>query len=192
MVQYFKDYYWKNGFPHGKANADQTPKETDISYKIVSDPYHKRISIEKYLKKEFLSVIYDSYMLDFRSLKNAEQLAWEKILLFETTNKATSLIRNQDDRILYIENSFFEGDYCKICQVTSPQGYLLSVHKMFYKILKDPFDGVILFDQNEHPVMCKIYEVDLMTGEFTALIKEEWNFEKDNYLLGRHHFLNKI
>lgn len=173
-AQYFLDYYWKNGIPYGKEIVHCL--ESMPSYKIVSDPYRKRISIEKYLSGHFIESIYDSILLDFRHLKAAEQHAWQHSSISENESTSTSLIRNQDDRILFKEYSVFEQGFCRKCTIYSPQNILLSVHKMYYERLNDSFNGVILFDVNEHPVMKKKYEVDQDTGEFSVLLEECWDF----------------
>ena len=48
---------------------------------------------------------------------------------------------------------------------------------MYYRRFHDSFDGVILYDIEERPVMMKTYEVDPLTGEFTNLLAEEWNMQ---------------
>lgn len=172
MSKYFSDYFWRNGIPYGKGAVKE---EFSSTYKIVMDPYRKHISIEKYAKGEFISVIYDSILLDFRQLKSLEQAAWQRIELSSTPQKVLCLIRNPDDRVLFLETHLFEQERCRECHIHSPHGHFLSVHKMFYTALGDPFNGVMLFDQNEHLVMYKHYEVDPLTCEFTQLTKEEWS-----------------
>ncbi len=53
----------------------------------------------------------------------------------------------------------------------------LAVHRLYYRQLLDAFDGVILYDIEERPVMMKIYETDPLTGEFTNLLSEEWTMQ---------------
>lgn len=175
MAQYYGDYVWKNGLPYGiKPLPDETSKK-GISYKIASDPYHKRVSIEKYHDDNFSNIIYDSALFDFRHLKQGEQLAWQKTPITETTDTALCHIRNQDDRLILIEEYYFEKDLCRECLAYSPLGLLLSRQKIYYKIFKDPFNGVTLFDSNQHAVMSKYYEFDETTQEFSQLLKEDWS-----------------
>lgn len=177
-AQYFRDYYWKNGIPYGKELCN---KEFDETYKIVSDPYRKRISIEKYFKGQFSRVIYDSVFLNFKLLKSTESMAWEKTVISETANSMVCLIRDQDDRLLFQEKYRFEGDFCRECIIESSHGYLLSVTRMLYKNLGDKMNGVILYDPNERPIMFKQYEVDKETGKFTTLLEEHWNVRESKY-----------
>lgn len=175
MSEYYRDYVWKNGLPYGilKCTSETTPKG-EITYKIASDPYHKRVSIEKYVDGNFSGVVYDSALFDFRHLKQGEQLAWQKTSISETEAAAVCHIRNQDDRLILIEEYVFEKGLCRECQAFSPVGSLLSVQKITYKSFKDPFNGVFLFDSNEHAVMSKHYEFDEETREFSTLLKEDW------------------
>ena len=71
---YFTHYYWKNGVPQGQ----NTSTDSSESYKIVTDPYHKRYTVEKYLQNRFDSTVYDSQLLDFRKLNPMEKTAWQK------------------------------------------------------------------------------------------------------------------
>lgn len=179
MLKHFKDYYWKGGIPYGiSATEDLSEK----NYKIVMDPYRKRISIEVYDKSVFSEVAYDSALFDFRHLKSPEQAAWQKVTVKDEENSMECLIRNQDDRLVFFETYWFEQGLCRDCVATSPHGYPLSKQHMFYKFLKDPINGVLLLDRHERPVMYKLYDADPHTGEFTKLLKEEWN-PKENPLL---------
>lgn len=173
MTKYYRDYLWKNGLPYGiQACVDGNTSGT--SYKIASDPYHKRVSIEKYRDGVFSSIVYDSALFDFRHLKLGEQLAWQKTPVSETENTAICHIRNQDDRLVLIEEYHFKQELCRECRAFSPIGHLLSVQKITYKLFNDPFNGVTLYDSNHHPVMSKQYEFDENTREFSQLLKEEW------------------
>jgi hypothetical protein len=102
MNVFYEDYVWKNGLPYG-VRPFQENQNNGFSFKIASDPYKKRVSIEKYNKGKFLDVVYDSALFDFRHLKLGEQFAWQKIAISETENEATCHIRNQDDRLILIE-----------------------------------------------------------------------------------------
>lgn len=176
MSKYYTDYVWKEGIPYGIAGDDSLDKMPEkFGYKIAMDPYRKRISIEKYENGLFHSVVYDSAFLDFRSLKPAEQAAWQKTVLTESPQTIKCIIRNQDDRVLFIEEYTFEKNLCRKCQVVSPHGITLSVQKIFYVLLSDSFNGVMLYDSNGHLVMFKKYQADATTGEFLELLEENWN-----------------
>lgn len=172
MSQFYKKYCWKGGIPYGLGTSE-TGKLDGVLYKIVMDPYRKRISIEKYLGEQFAAVIYDSALLDFRHLKTMDQSRWEKITLLDSPEKMICIIRNHDDRIVFQETYHFEGNFCRECQTHSPHGFLLSTQKMFYTSLKDPFNGAILYDQNSQVVVKKTYKANEL-GEFTELLQEEW------------------
>lgn len=169
MSKFYKDYVWKEGLPHGIQPVEGA--STGSLYKIVMDPYRKRISIENYLDGLFSQVIYDSYLINFRHLNPANQTAWQK----EELPSGAVLIRDQDDRIVFKENYIFKNELCRECHISSPHNIPLATQKMFYKVFGDSFDGVILFDKNDHPVMQKIYAFDETTHQFTELLKENWN-----------------
>lgn len=171
MIPHYKDYYWKMGKPYGIHPIEASLSAT--SYKIIADPYYKRISIEKYQFNRIENVIYDSILLDFRHLTPAEQTAWQR----ESLTEHSSLLRNQDDRTILIETYEFEQQFCRLCRIQSIHGLPVSIHRMFYQALQDPFDGVVLYDMESHPVMMKRYQTDPFTGEFTLLLKEEWDMQ---------------
>jgi len=167
------------GKPYGlKIVEAQSAK----SYKIVTDAYHKRYSIEKYQQGQFETVIYDSSLLDFRHLKPVDQLAWNRECLKEDNQSAVYILRNQDDRAILIETQLFEKNWCRSCEIRSVHGIPLSTHQMFYQAFGDPFDGVILYDIENHPVMKKTYAIDSITKEFSQLLTEEWDMEKESLL----------
>lgn len=174
-MRMYSDYVWKKGLPYGVMPIVEGSEPTGITYKIVSDPYHKRNSIEAYRDGKFDHVIYDSALFDFRQLKLGEQLAWHKTLISEAANEATCHIRNQDDRLILIEKYTFNHNRCRECHAYSPQGIFLSLQKIFYTKLGDPFDGVALFDANTHAVMLKKYKLDERTEEFGELLGEQWD-----------------
>lgn len=171
MSKYYRDYVWKEGIPYGINAIDD---DSGMAYKIAMDPYRKRIAIESYENKQFKAIIYDSGLLDFRHLKPAEQTAWQKVTLSECNDKVVAAIYNQDDRLIFIETYHFEGKFCRRSTSTSGHGIPLSEQKIFYQSLGDPFNGVILYDINYHPVMSKKYELDEQ-GEFSDLIEEIWD-----------------
>lgn len=171
MSIHYRDYVWKEGIPYGIGATNDCK---GMTYKIAMDPYRKRIAIERYENNVFCSVVYDSALLDFRHLKPAEQTAWQKVILSENSEKIVAAIYNQDDRLALIETYSFEGKFCRKCVSTSSHGIVLSHQKIFYQVLGDAFNGVLLQDINQHPVMFKRYESD-SEGEFTELIEEIWD-----------------
>lgn len=175
MSKHFKDYYWKEGKPCGKGFVEHPEKE-DLTVKIVADPYYKKITIEAYAKGQFSTIIYDSSLLDFRQMKKSDFHAWEKITTEETEEKMISLIKNQNDQVIFKETQYFRDGLTTECLLTTPEGQPLSFHKIFYTSFGDPFNGVILYDRNKHPVMSKKYDIDEKTQEFTNVIEETWNF----------------
>lgn len=172
MNMHFCDYYWKAGKPYGrdKVNFDQP-----ASYKIIADPYYKRICVEKYAYGKFTGIVYDSLLLDFRHLQSPDHLAWQREILKEEKDKTVCLLRNQDDRVIFLESLYFEGHLCRSCILHSVHGVHLSTHSMYYESLQDSFNGVILYDIEKRPVMKKSYTVNTFTGEFEELILEEWD-----------------
>lgn len=174
-----ENYVWKAGKPYGIGNCTGQGVESSIHYKIVADPYYKRISVEKYNQDGFSSIAYDSALFDFRKLKPEEQNAWQKSQIIETPLKTICHIRDQDDRLILIEEYSFYQEFCRTCHSFSPHGILVSIQKIFYTCLGDPFDGTILYDCNEHPVMYKKYRTNPVTNEFSELIEEEWDMSKN-------------
>lgn len=172
MSEYYTDYVWRNGIPYGICKISEP---LGSFYKLPMDPYRKRIAIEYYEEAYFKRLIYDSALLDFRHLKlPAEQTAWQKEVTFSSSEEIVSHLRNQDDRLVCIERCHFQGAICVECAIYSPSNLLLSTHRMFYRSLGAPFDGVILYDSNDHIVMRKTYEVEPESGEFMQLIEEKW------------------
>ncbi len=149
------------------------------------DPYRKRIAIERYILGKFKDIIYDSAFLDFRHLKPAEHTAWQKCILSEDEDSMVAAIYNQDDRLILMEKYMFENKLCRSCIATSAHGIPLSLQKMYYKVLGDTVNGVVLWDINNHPVMFKTYATDEIAGEFTEILEELWDGQKiaDNLVL---------
>ncbi len=171
MAKLYRDYIWKGGIPYG-VEAVET-----LGYKIAMDPYRKRICIERYTENALPEPIYDSALLDFRHLKQPELAAWQKSLVSESDREMVCLIRDQNDRLLFIEKHLFQDDLCRACRVTTLHGISLSTHCMFYTALGDPFDGVVLYDAHEHPVMVKRYQFDEASRQFTQLLEEAWDLQ---------------
>lgn len=175
MIHHYQDYYWKSGKPYGKGIVD--PAVTPKSYKIVIDPYFRRFSVEKYHFNAFEKIIYDSALLDFRHLKPIDQIAWQQETASDAANSRKCLMRNQDDRVILVESYQFEQGRCRSCQLLSAHGIWLSTHRLYYTELGDPFNGVVLYDIEERPVVIKKYDIDPDTKDFNELIHEEWNME---------------
>lgn len=171
MHKFYKNYYWKNGKPYGKEEVD--PAKNSFSYRIVTDPYFKRFSIEKYKGERFEAAIYDSLLLDFRHLTEKDQQAWQREIVREDEIKTICLLRNHDDRAVLMETLTYENNFCRRCLIASIHGITLATQRMYYTVLKDLFNGVILYDRENRPVMRKIYAFE--GGEFTQLLKEEWD-----------------
>lgn len=174
MIRHFLDYYWKRGIPRGKTPCKDI-SQTPLSYKIVIDPYYKRISLESFRYGLFYQTLYDSYLLDFRHLRPNEQNAWRKIPLEESENQAKSLLTNQDDRAILYETYFFIDHLCRECQIQSIHQIPVATQKMFYAHLGDSFNGVILYDLQHRPVMFKKYGQTEDGKGFGELISEEWD-----------------
>lgn len=165
MPKAYKDYYWKNGKPYGKEAVSSLEGTT---FRIVIDPYHSRFSIEQYLEGAFHRLIYDSAIFNFSHLRRPEHASWLK----EPINEHRALIRNHDDRVILFETYEFEKELCRTCHLTSPHGTPLSTHRLYYEKLGDPFNGVILFDINDKPILKKTYVFE--DGKFTDLLSEDW------------------
>lgn len=174
MSKHYKQYFWKEGIPIGCGSCD--PAQSEESFKVIADPYKKRISIEKYRHQIFECLVYDSALLNFKDLKKPEQAAWQ-ISTTCINGLSQGWLRNQDDRLIAIETYMFTGNLCRECKVHSPHGIFISTHRMYYKHLGDPFDGVILYDTHEKPVMFKCYVFDPQTDQYSDLIEEQWNME---------------
>lgn len=178
MLKHYRNYYWEDALPKGLSPVDLNEDPQAISYKIISDPYHKWISIEKYLGKAFQKVVYDTALFDFRCLKPEKHIAWQKTPSGESEDG--SLIRNQDDRIVLFELYSFVGNRCSKCFASTPHGFPVSTQRIYWKALGDLVDGVALFDQEGRPVMYKLYKTDPETGEFSELIEEKWKMQHED------------
>lgn len=179
---HYKDYVWKSGLPYGINHSES---KEGITYKVLSDPYHRVVFIEQYRDGSFVKIVYDSRLLNFRKLNPQEQTAWERTIRSETESEIVSEVRNQDDQLIIVETmSYDEQGLCKSCRLHSPQGFFLSEHRMNYKLLGHEFDGVVLYDSNEHVVMVKKYLFDEESGQFSDLLEEKWEgFTKEFTLL---------
>ena len=162
MLPRFNTYFWKDGKPYGLQPNPEGP------FRIIVDPYYKRFSIEFYEKEIFKKILYDSYLFDFRALKDPRQASWIKIPL----SPNESLLKNQEDRVVLKETYTFEKERPRYCHYTIPQGISVAYHKLSYTDFGDPFDGVTLYDMNDVQVMQKKYK--LVNGEFGDIISESW------------------
>ncbi len=177
MTTYFSDYYWKNGKPTGRGVVS-TPDSETYCYKIVSDPYFKRISLERYKNGIWDSVLYDSLLLDFRKLNERDQLAWQKEILSEEQDHAVCLIRDQDDRVVFLEKHLISEKMPVSCEIFSPQGTHLANQKINYCFRGDAFNGVTLSDPNGRIILKKIYAFDEHSLQFAELLEEIWDTGK--------------
>lgn len=177
MSKHVADYFWQNGMPRPRRYIEQ---EAALSYKIVADPYNKHISIEKYLNGDFSAIIYDSAQLDFRHFSQQGHAAWERTLINENSEEARYLLRDHNDRIRFLEICLFDAGVCRQGVVRSPDGMLLCRHRICYMALGDPFDGVELYDKNDHIVMRKLYmpmgDDEKLT--FGDMLSEDWAVHK--------------
>lgn len=170
MIYFYRDYYWKMGKPQGLQRITDDTYRSGTAYKIIVDPYYKRFSVERYHDGSFVELAYDSAVFDFRLLKPVEQNAWLK----ESIDEMTSLIRNQDDRVIIKEVYSFEEGLCRECRTYYPNGELISIQKISYKKLGDAINGVDLFDRSGRLIVHKEYKAN-DSGEFTEMLKEEWD-----------------
>ena len=130
--------------------------------------------------------MYDSAVFDFRWLKPAAQVGWQKETLYESDSEVTSLIRTIEDRVILKEVYRFDGPFCLDCHAFSAQGIPVSVQKIYYTTRGDAFNGVVLYDMNRHPVTFKRYATG-PDGQFTELLEEHWTFKQPPQLLATCH-----
>lgn len=168
MHKAYKDYYWKDGKPYG---MEVTNSLSGTTFRVVIDPYHTRYSLEQYQEGKFQRLIYDSAFFDFRHLRRPEHASWQK----EPLSELKTLIRNHDDRVILLETYTFEQTLCRTCALSTANGLPLSTHRLYYEHLGDPFNGVILFDTNEKPILKKTYQFDALSQSFTDLLQESWD-----------------
>jgi hypothetical protein len=166
---YHKDYIWREGIPYPTGQGSNQLDPTLTLYKIAHDSYHKRISIEEYIGGKFSRILYDSALLEFRNLKPQFQIGWEKIPFESNRN----LIRDEADRVVWIEEYEFKEDRCIECRIRYPDGPLLAQQKICYTALGDSFNGVILNDSIGKVVMKKSYSLT-PEGEFDEVLQESW------------------
>lgn len=137
-----------------------------FAYRILADPYNKRISIERYRFGRFDGLIYDSLFLDFRTLTERDQKAWSQEELPQDDSRLTILVRDMNERVLYLEeNHFNEEGRCIRCDIKTPNGWLLASNHILE-------DGVELYDCAGKLVGKKKYAVD-ENGVFRDLLEVE-------------------
>lgn len=182
MHPLYRDYIWQKGVPTGcgRLTAEEATT-TPFFYKIVTDPYRKRFSVERYNAGRLDRVVYDSLLLDFRHLKPSDQQGWQRELISQSDLTQVCLIRNQEERVLYRELLRFEGHLCRECRIVSLQDVLLSTHCMRYTALGDRFNGILLHDCNDHIVLAKRYASGA-DGDFTELLEERWDLRDPSFL----------
>jgi len=147
---FFEDYVWVNGKPKGKSKVSE---EKGDYFKIVKDPYGKRISLERFSSGQFLDCIYDSNLFDFRALISKVDSSWQKI-----EEKASILIRDGDDRTIAEEFYVMENGLCQECRIHYPRGPLVATQKMFYE--NDTLKALVLFDILGRPVALKMTDFE--------------------------------
>lgn len=150
-TRFFRDYVWIDGRPHGKGQGE--------TYKITSDPYGKHTAIERYENGKYVATIYDSRLLNFKHLKRPDTQAWQRETLIPGKSH---ILRDQNNTVLFQEEIDPDGS----CHLYSPQGTLLSIHRI-------ASGRVTLYDANLHPVMVKRYALT-QAGEFGELLEESW------------------
>jgi hypothetical protein len=171
----YEDYYWDKGVPKGRNLSAQQGQTT---YKIFSDPYRKRYSVEEYHAGAFQKVLYDSSLFDFRSLFKEEDASWQRETISETATSAHTLIRNMEERIVLKEELNYtpEGD-CTGCTLYSCHGVLLGRQMIFNQNQGAPFNGVEFRDVSGRIVLQKEYEKNQETGAFETLIRQCGTFK---------------
>ncbi|MCB1135609.1 MAG: hypothetical protein KDK78_05005, partial [Chlamydiia bacterium] len=141
---------------------------------ILSDPYHKRLSVERYAYGVYAETVYDSNLFDFRHLNPQSQVAWKREILDETAEHTFGLVRNIDDRVIYKEHCAYRDGHCVESRIEAPQGLAVAVQKIYYKSLGDAENAVVLYDRIGQAVMWKVYTVG-EDGEFLELVEEHWD-----------------
>lgn len=174
MITHYQNYFWKNGRPQGQGKVIPSDEPLTQSYRIQTDPYHKRYSIELYAGRRLKKVVYDSLLLDFRRLKESEQQGWQRECIRQEGAKSSFWIRNQEDRAILREKLEFNGSLCRKCRIYGPQGLLLATQTMFYTVLGDAWNGVLLHDRHQHLVLAKRYLAG-DDGVFQELLEERWD-----------------
>lgn len=169
-MNFYHDYEWKRGRPSGVGKEFDT---LEMGYKVVADPYYKRISVEKYEEGKFREVIYDSALFDFRHLR-AEDASWQREVINENGPFITSLVRNMEDRIIFIEIAEFQEDKCLECKILSPHLVPIGKQLIFDTARGDSWNGVLLMDVLGKTILQKRYEKDPVTGDFSNLLEEVW------------------
>ena len=137
------EYFWQKGKPKtSKKLKPEVCKNAPLAYRIMSDPYKKRYSIEKYENGCFSYCVYDSNLFDFRLLEIQEPLSWEKEELEEG---GKVLLRDQDQRVRIRECHLNPST----CEWYSVHGVLIArqeVEPNTFLRLRDP-EGVLVMER---------------------------------------------
>ena len=170
---YFKEYIWNKGRPMGLKGCD--PQKTPLSYKIVHDPYYKRICVEKYAFLRFQETVYDSLLLDFRSFRQGkEPAAWERQLLQETETLLQFIVKDEEDRVRFLETHILEAGRTVKGETFSMHGIFLCSHQLFWQSQGDSWTGLQIWDREKNLVLTKRYTTAADSEEFAELIAEKW------------------
>lgn len=184
-MNHYHDYFWKNGRPQGRGRLCVNPSleegSTTRSYRICTDPYHKRYSVELYQGTTLKQVVYDSLLLDFRRLNLSDQQGWQRECIRQEEMRSVFWIRNQEDRAILREKLDFEGPFCRRCRIYGPQGLLLATQTMYYTLLNDTWNGTLLHDRHNHLVLAKRYRANA-EGAFEELIEERSDLSTLDFL----------
>lgn len=170
-MNFYTNYTWKKGRPRGVGKEMEVG--AGLCFKVIADPYYKRISVEKYEDNKLIEVIYDSALFDFRHLKQ-EDAAWQREVIDEEKNTTRSLVRSIDDRVIFIEVSEFKDDKCICCQILSPHGVPVAKQTIFDELRGDSWNGVQLCDMSGKVILRKKYAKDPLSGDFGELLEEQW------------------
>lgn len=163
MFHYFGDYYWQDGEPKGLGKCEETASR---AYRIVQDPYRKRLSVELYSEGSFQQVLYDSGVFDFRDLKPERQTAWKK----EPFGEQKALIRNEHDRVILLEDYGAKDSRPGCCMICSPTG--LTVAKQEIRGEGSESEIIVLLDPQRKPVFIRYLRRE--AGNIEAP-QEQWN-----------------
>ena len=170
---FFTDYVWINGRPKGRSERLDESSDA-LAYKIVKDPYGKRISLERFQSGKFLDCLYDSHLFDFRVLCSKVDSSWQKIDTGSITEPSSWII-DHDDRTIAKEIYHFDKELCTECHIYYPQGPLVAKQKMAYQGKENFLCAIALFDISNHPAGLKIFAPD-GSG---ACIFESWDMSDE-------------
>ncbi len=135
---YYRDYTWIKGRPFvtGKGGVFQ-----GLSYKILSDSYQKKIVIERYQDGAFDRTIYDSSILDFKTIKKSEG---KELWYREEIEKGVALIRDECGRVIALEKFYYNKRNLEQTEIYSPHKVLIARQNFIY--LKDKQELMKFYD----------------------------------------------